>query len=182
MLSKLNISYTFADLQVGDYIINNIAIERKTINDLKSSIIDKRILFQLKDIKQYPKFLLIVELNENPYGGIIHENALRGFVLSTLLESQVPIIFSQNEEDTAKYISLLASKSKKSHLSLRQKIPLSISEQKQYILEGFPGIGPATAKKLINQFGSIKKIINADENSLRLILGKKFEAFKKIID
>lgn len=181
MLSKLNINFEFTHLPVGDYIINDIAIERKTINDLKSSIINKRILFQLKEIKQYPKHLLIVELNENPYEGIIHENALRGFILSTLLESQVPIIFSQSEEDTSKYLSILASKTKKSHLSLRQKIPLSEKEQKQYILEGFPGIGPATAKKLIKQFSSIKNIINAEESQLQLIIGKKSDAFKKII-
>jgi len=182
LLSKLNIDYEFVSLDVADYIINDIAIERKTISDLKSSIINKRILFQLKEIKQYPKHLLIVELNENPYEGIIHENALRGFILSTLLESQVPIIFSQGEEDTAKYILILASKKRKSCISLRKKIPLSIDEQKQFVLEGFPGIGPATTKKLLKQFGSIRNIINSDEISLKSILGKKFEAFKRIID
>jgi len=52
----------------------------------------------------------------------------------------------------------------------------------QFILEGFPGIGPTTAKKLLKKFKSIKKIINASEEELKEILGKKTETFLKIID
>ncbi|MCX8158949.1 MAG: helix-hairpin-helix domain-containing protein [Candidatus Pacearchaeota archaeon] len=182
ILSKLNINYEFANLPVADYIINDVAIERKTISDLKSSIINKRILFQLKEIKQFKKYLLIIELNQNPYEGIIHENALRGFILSTLLKTKIPIVFSQNEEDSAKYLSILASKTKKSHPSLRQKIHLSTEQQKQYILEGFPGIGPTTAKKLLSSFKSIKNIINAKDEEIQKILGKKTKYFKKIIN
>ena len=185
ILSKLNMNYEFTHLEVADYIINNIAIERKTIPDLKGSIISKRILFQLRELKQYPKSLLIVEgiSNFELYQGIIHENALRGFLLSTAIDNQIPIIFTENEEDTAKYLSVLAMRESipKTPTSLRQKLSLSKEEQKQFILESFPGIGPATAKKLIEKFKSIKNIINADMNELEELLGKKADLFSKII-
>jgi pseudouridine-5'-phosphate glycosidase len=42
ILSKLNIEYEFAHLPTGDYVINDVVIEIKTIPDLKSSIINKR--------------------------------------------------------------------------------------------------------------------------------------------
>jgi Fanconi anemia group M protein len=182
-LVSQNIQIEFKHLPVGDYLVNDVAIERKTLNDLKSSIINKRIFFQLKELKQYPKHLLVIEgfQENNIYEGIIHENALRGFILSTLLENQVPIVFTQNEKDTARYLSVLASKTKKTAPSLRQKIPFTEQEQKQFILEGFPGIGPSTAEKLIQKFKSIKNIINAEETELQEILGKKAESFKKII-
>ena len=184
ILSKLNIDYEFSHLPTGDYIINDVIIERKSIPDLKSSIISKRILFQLKELKQYPKSLIIVEgfSTFDIYEGIIHENALRGFILSTALEHKIPVIFTENEEDSAKYIAVLARKTKKTELSLRPKIQLDKDEQKQFILEGFPGIGPTTARKLLTKFKNIKNIINASDKELIEILGKKGETFRKIIN
>jgi len=184
ILSKLNIDFEFIHLPTGDYIVNDVVIERKTIPDLKSSIINKRILFQLKELKQYPKAILLIEgiSTFELYEGIIHENALRGFILSTALEHKIPVIFTENEEDSAKYLAVLAKKTKKASLSLRPKIQLDKDEQKQFILEGFPGIGPQTAKRLLHKFKTIKNIINADEKEISEILGKKAENFKRIID
>ena len=42
-LVKLNHEVQFEQLEIADYLVNNIAIERKTKSDLASSIIDKRI-------------------------------------------------------------------------------------------------------------------------------------------
>lgn len=183
-LVSLGCQIEFRRLDVGDYLINGVAIERKTLADLKSSIINKRILFQLKELKQYPKHILLIEgfSFKEAYSEILHENALRGFILSTLLNFQVPIIFTENEIDSARYFSVLAKKTEKTSLSLRQKIPLTKEEQKIFILEGFPGIGPQTAQKLLQKFKSVKNIINASESELEEVLGKKAEIFKKIIE
>ena len=59
-LVNLKIEVEFKNLPIADYLINDIAIERKTISDFKSSIIDKRIFSQLKELRQYPKHLLIL--------------------------------------------------------------------------------------------------------------------------
>lgn len=183
ILSKLDCNPEFQHLNVGDYLINDIAIERKTIPDFKTSIISKRLLFQMKELQQYPKSLIILEgiKNFTLYEGILHENALRGFILSVLLEHKIPIIFTEDEEDTARYLAVLARKTKKTPSSLRQKIPLTPEEQKQFILEGFPGVGPSTAKALLKEFNSLKDIFNAKEKSLEKILKKKASAFKKLL-
>ncbi len=183
-LSLLNIPFEFQHLEVGDYIINNIAIERKSLSDLKSSIINKRIFTQMENLKQAPCPLLIIEgINEFMYQGIIHENALRGFILSTSLKYKMPVIFTQNEKDTALYLSLLAKNNKDKEISLRpSRIFSSKKEQIQFILEGFPNIGPKTADKLIKKFKSLKNIINADEKDLEEILGKKTKLFKELIE
>src|SRR3989344_5514115 len=122
-------------------------IKRNTIKDFKSSIIDKRIFSQLNELKQYPNHLLILEGLENTelYKGQIHENAFRGFLLSVALNFKTPIIYSINEEDTAKYLSILATKKNKKTEPIRASKTLSSDkEQLQFILEGFPEIGPAT--------------------------------------
>ena len=131
-LIKLGFQIEFQQLKVGDYLVNDVAIERKTISDLKSSIINKRIITQLEEIKQFPKSLLLVEgiTNEDIYSGIIHENALRGFLLSVALEFKVPIIFTQNEKDTARYLSVLANKSPKKRF-LNESIKITENEERK---------------------------------------------------
>ena len=184
-LANLGFQIEFQQLKVGDYLVNDVAVERKTINDLKSSIINKRIIQQLQELKQYPKNILIVEgiSNEDIYSGIIHENALRGFLLSVALEFQVPLIFTQNEEDTARYLSVLAKKSPKKDFSLRAtKLFKSKEERLQFILEGFPNIGPVTAKKLISQFKTLRSIINASEEELKPILGSRTKDFLDLLN
>jgi ERCC4-type nuclease len=66
-LVSLGVKIQFEQLEVGDYIVKSTIIERKTVQDLKSSIINKRIHEQIKNLKQYPRSLLVIE-------GISEEN------------------------------------------------------------------------------------------------------------
>lgn len=178
LLIKNNIEVEFKQLEIADYIINDIAIERKTFSDLQSSIINKRIFTQLQNLNQYKNTLLIIEGESEKF---IHENAIRGFILSALIDQKIPIIFTKDEKDTSIYLIVLSKRTKK-EISLRQSITFkSKLEQLQYILEGFPNIGPVTAKKLINKFKSLKEILNAPEKELEPILGKKATDFLKLI-
>jgi len=184
-LIKIGFEIEFKQLPIADYIINDTAIERKTISDFKSSIINKRLISQIQEIKKYPKHFIILEGLEttDPYSGRIHENAFRGFLLSIALEYKVPIIFTLNEEDTVKYLYVLAKKQKKNEFSLRpSKTFLSEKEQLQFILEGFPGIGPITSKKLLKKFKTIKGLANSSKEELQEIIGKKAEKFYELIN
>ena len=48
----------------------------------------------------------------------------------------------------------------------------------QVILEGFPGIGPKTSKKLLKEFKTIQNVVNASEEDLKRILGKRAKSTK----
>lgn len=187
LIASREIFLDMKHLPVADFLIRDIAIERKSVVDFLSSMISKRLSRQLEEMKQYPKQLLIIEGIEehelyndsrNRETGI-NPNAIRGFLLNILLEYQIPIIFTKNYEDTAKFLLVLAKKETREHESIRaKKKSLSKKEQMQYILEGFPGIGPSTAKKLLKHFKSLKNIINAKEEELKKLIGKKSEIFK----
>ncbi|MEK6811014.1 MAG: ERCC4 domain-containing protein [Nanoarchaeota archaeon] len=184
-LVKRGFAVEFEQLDVGDYIVNGVAVERKTISDLKSSIVDKRIISQLNELKQYPKHLLIVEGfgGGDIYSEGIHENAFRGFLLSVAFNFKTPMIFSIDEEDTAKYLSVIARKNDKNENPIRaSKILLSDKEQLQFIIEGFPEIGPATAKKLMNEFSNLKEVANASKEQLEKVIGKKSQHFYNLIN
>ncbi len=182
-LISLNIDIEFKQLEIADYIIGNIAVERKTISDLIGSMINKRLFQQLENMKQYPSSLLIIEnfSNLNLSESKLSENAIRGLLLSISLDHKIPIIFSKNEKETALFISLLA-KRKKSSFSLRSKVNLSDSEKIEFILEGFPSVGPVTAKKLLSKYKTIKSIINAPEEEIKFILGKKADKFLELLN
>jgi len=188
-LVHLGLDVEFKNLKIADYLIKGVAIERKTVSDFISSMINKRLLRQLEELGQYPNKLLIIEGideqelytdSEDRTG--MHPNAIRGFLLSILLKYKIPLIFTKNYEDTAKFISVLAKrKSKKLPLNINKK-SLNKKERLQFILEGFPGIGPKIAKKLLEKFKTLKNIINAPEEELKEILGKKTEIIIKIIE
>jgi len=188
-LTRLGLGIEFKDLKVADYLVKGVAIERKTVSDFVSSMVNRRLLKQLEEIAQYKDRLLIVEgideqelyTDSQDWTGM-HPNAIRGFLLSILLRYRVPIIFTKNYEDTAKFLSVLAKrKPKELPLNVKKK-NLNGKEQLQFTIESFPGIGPKTAKKLLKKFKTIKNIINASEEELKEVIGKKAENMKKIID
>lgn len=186
-LTSKNIDVELKHLKVADYIIGNIAVERKTTQDFISSMLNKRLLKQLEALKQYKKRILLIEgideqelyndSNNKTEKGV-HANAIRGMLLCSILEFEVPIIFTKDSADTASFLNVLANRVTKPNrqISLKAKKKAhSKAEQQQFIIEGFPGIGPATAKELLKRFKTIKAIINAPAEELGKInrLGKK---------
>jgi len=183
-LVELGIEIEVKELKVADYIVNDVAIERKTVHDFISSMLSKRLTNQLDSMQQYKNRILIIEgidehelySNGVPNTGI-HPNAIRGFLLSIILEHRTPIIFTKDSEDTARFISVL-SKRQKRELSLNvSKKNLNKKERMQFILEGFPGIGPKTAKKLLSHFKTMRELFNASIEELKDLIGKKAEVF-----
>ena len=181
----------FCSLPVADYIIGDVAVERKTISDFISSMVSKRLAKQIESLKQYKNRMLIIEgisekqvYNDKAIQGI-HANAIRGMLLSIMLKSKTPVLFTQDYEDTAKFLVLIAkrceNKSKDKCINAKRK-SASVSEQLQIILESFPGIGPATARELLKKFGTIKSLIDAGPQEFtEKRLGRKAALIKELV-
>ena len=184
-LINLGIEIEFKELKVADYIVKNVAIERKTVNDFISSMINKRLFNQIQELQQYQNKLLLIEgvdeqeLYSDDENGV-NGNAIRGFLLSILLKYNIPIIFTKNYEDSAKFISILSRKQTKEMALKAKKRILNKKQQLQFIIESFPGIGPKTAQKLLKKFKTIQNIINASEEELKQTIGKKAEVITKL--
>ena len=166
---KTNISYE--KLEIGDYLIGDTIIERKTFSDFIGSMISKRLISQLIEMQKYENKILILEGFGYNYSKFnVHENAIRGMILSTIQSFKVPIIYTADERDTAKFLISIARRQEKNKIefSIRQnKTPKSIREQKQFILEGFSEIGPTTAKKMLDKFGNLRKTFESLPEELR---------------
>jgi len=197
-LDKVGVPYEVKQLNVADFVVktkiggkeDTISIERKTQNDFINSIIDKRLLNQVNMMrKNYKVSLLIIEGVENLYSmRNIHPNAIRGFMVTLVFDYGVQIVTTRNYKDTALFIQRIVERLNKARkpLSLSdRRIPLTVNEQKLYVLESLPGVGPVLAKNLLKEFGSVEKVFLASVDELQDVdkMGpKKAKKIKEIIE
>lgn len=179
-LTKLGIDITVETLAIGDYqITDDLIIERKTASDFVSSITDKRLYKQAKDmVDNFNKPIMILE-GDNLYSGFMNPNAVRGALAAIAIEFGIPILPTRGPEDTAAMIRRIIIREQnpnKLPIQIRtEKKPLTLLEQKLFIIESLPNVGPVTARKLLEEFGSVKNIVNASEKELQEVegIGKK---------
>jgi ERCC4-related helicase len=185
-LERLNVDIKVKSLAVADYqVSDDVAIERKTNNDFISSIMDKRLHKQAKElVDNFKKPLMIIEGAEL-YSGFIHPNAVRGAMASIAIDFRISIIPTRSPEDTAAMIYRIAVREQtheKSDIQIRtEKKPLTTWEQQLFIIESLPNIGPVTAKKLLEEFKSVKNVINASEDELKKVEGIGDKIAKRIL-
>lgn len=198
-LIKEGIEVEKKQLDIADFIIQtknlngtiqNVGIERKTIEDFLNSIIDKRILNQLIILKEnFDVPVLVVEGESNIYSlRDFHPNSIRGIISTIAIDFQIPIIPTKNQRDTAKYLAIIAKRLEKSRRPLSlvpKRKPLTIKEKQLFVVESLPGIGPTIAKSLLKKLKTIKKIASAQEKELQKVekIGKiKAKELKELFE
>ncbi len=175
-LIDLGVQVRTGQLTSADYIISGrVGIELKKVPDFVASLIDRRLLEQVRELKQaFDKAVLIVEGEEDMYNiRQVHANALRGMMASIVLDYGVPILTTKNPKDTAGLLAVMARREqeKSRDISLHEKKPLTIQEQQEFLVSALPGIGLVTARSLLTYFGSLKAFINASPEELAKIEG-----------
>ncbi len=170
-------------LEVADFVLSpRCACERKTADDLEASVMDGRLFEQAKNLAdsvERPFFAVIGR--EFPRLG---EKAMRGAVISLIIDFGLPVMFFENEEELAVFLYHVAEREQlKEHKLMRLRFGkkgFTLAQQQQFIVESLPLIGPAAAKALLNHFGSVEAIMNADEKKLQEVEGIGKEKAKEI--
>ena len=189
-LTEMEMDVKVRPMAVGDYqVSDDVAIERKTAKDFVDSIMDKRLFKQATELREEFKNPLIILEGDDFYNGFINPNAVRGSIASIALDFGISIIPTRNAQDTAAMIKRIAIREQtgeKPHIQTRtDKKPVNMWEQQLFIVESLPNIGPVNAKKLLEHFGTVSKIINASENELMEVegIGKKTaKNIRKVVD
>ncbi len=170
-------------LGVGDFVASErVAFERKTAADFEQSIVDGRLFSQAKALNDsYPAPIIAIIGKEFSR---INPKALQGALLSIATDYKIPVFFFDSETELAEFIYAAAFREQfveKRELRLNsEKHSLPMHEQQQFIVESLPLVGPVHAKKLLEQFGSIKAIANAPEKELLEVDGIGETKAKKI--
>lgn len=162
-------------LKAGDYYINNeILIERKTATDFVTSIISRRLFHQCSVlVRTHARPLIIVEGDPYATGHKISHQAIHGALISLSVSWQIPVLISNDKEDTVQTMVTAAKQSLQGRNTsiYGHKKPKSLKNKQIHFLQGLPSVGPSLAVRLLESFKSIDAVINATINDLESIEG-----------
>ena len=176
-------------LTVGDYVIDgSIVIERKTHADFATSLVDGRLFPQAAALARSPHRPIV--LLEGPAPDQMPDadaRALKGAMLSLAVMWRLPVIQARSPEESLYVLQLLADQLARTEPGILQRYdrkPKRLASKKIYMLQGLPGVGPALANRLLLQFGTVERIMTADESMLTQVRGigaKKAERIRKLV-
>ncbi len=176
VLHTLGAAIDLRRLDVGDYAIGDrILVERKTSRDFVDTLVERDLFGQIKALAEAaPRPILIVEGDDIYTVRNIHPNAIRGTLAAVTVDLGVTLLFSRDAEDTANMLYVLAQREEGERGERKmhpRKSYRSRREEQEYVLGAFPNIGMKHARLLLEEFGSLKAVIDADLKDLTAVRG-----------
>lgn len=100
LCEKNNMDVTIKRLKVGDYVCEDICIERKQIDDFCSSIMDGRLKNQIKNMKKKYKhnYVLVSGIISKRHNYDFHEHSILGMIVSIVVKNQVNVLLLEDEK------------------------------------------------------------------------------------
>lgn len=182
-LSSFDVNISDKQLDVADYIVSeHIGIERKTVDDFLTSFFNQRLFEQLEKMAEsFEKPLLIIEGNPSMLfeSRNVHPNSIHGVLSFITLDHKIPIIWSHSPKVTASQIYWIGHREqikKSNHLHARVcKRNKNTQEHQKFIVSGLPNINSVISRRLLKEFGTVKRVFSAKEERLTKVegIGKK---------
>ena len=173
-LAENNMQVHLEKLEYADYVLSSRSgVEIKTVPDFVDSIIDGRLLHQIKDLKRsFERPVVVIEGSEDIYSvRNVHHNSILGMMATIAVSYGIPIIQTRNFKETAALLQMIARREQEEtgkdfNLHADRK-PSTLKEQQEYLISSLPGINSGLAKPLLKHFKSVKNLINASEKELQ---------------
>jgi ERCC4-related helicase len=191
-LVDLSINIEMEKIENCDYLLSNrCGVEFKTVQDFVDSIVDGRLLQQIKNLKQdFERPLVVIEGIEDIYSARnVHANSIRGMLATIAISYGIPLLFTKNSKETASFLSIIAKREQaetpKDFTMHSEKRVMTVKQWQEYIVSAFPGIGATLSKPLLKKFKTVKSIVNAKQERLEKVekIGpKKAENIRKVLD
>ena len=176
LLRKAGTSLDILTLDTGDYIVSSdIIVERKSIRDFVSSIVDGRLYGQCTRLKnEFKHPVLIMEGDSGDIAKILDNPFVFYSAVSKIaIEFGIPVIQTPNATHTAKLLIALGTRKgivgnillKKPH----KKTGVAIQEQQLNILCALPGIGEKLATRMLEKFATPRAALLASVDEIALV-------------
>lgn len=172
ILRKNGLYVQMRPLDVGDYVVAEYAVERKTVRDFISSLYGGRLFEQAQRIsRSYRDYLLIVEGDlQEMLADLRNPKVYWGTLIALALNFGFKVFFTLDAEQTADLLQVLATKSRRSGtirpLLVRKPRMGTIKDWQLSLLESLPTIGPKLGEKLLASFGSVRGVFRASRSEL----------------
>ncbi len=172
-LEDYELEMTFAQLPVGDYIISDrIGIERKTVSDFESSIVNSRLFDQAERLHAaFKKPILLIEGGDSERR--LKKNVMLGTITKLYVDYNIQVMRTESAKDTAYTVYRFAEHEQ----AEEERFPRAVGLKKAHstyqwqllILGSIPGIGSKLAQRLITHFKSIRGVMSADVEELKKV-------------
>jgi Fanconi anemia group M protein len=168
------------NMEVGDFIVSDrVGVERKGPTDFLDTLVGERGFDQIKAlVNNYDRAVVMVEADSptDLYGRRgIPDEAIRSAITTMYADFEAEVLFTGGQEETAKQLATLARREQTERdtevNAHGQKETSTLTEQQEYIVSSMEGIGPATAKNLLERFGGVRSVFTASKEELRGVDG-----------
>lgn len=167
-LSELGAEIEIAALLAGDYAVGaDTLVERKRVLDLHAAVLKGRLWPQLGKLRAACAcpYLLVegTDLDRGP----LHHNAVRGVCLA-VIDQGIALLRSGYQRDSALWIHRLAVRCQQLEPAAARPAyaqrprPKPGDETAEALLAAVPGISVASARALLERFGSVAAVVAAE--------------------
>ena len=117
----------------------------------------------------------------------IDPQVIKGAIVSLSVSRQIPLIFSKSPDGTSEILVMAGIQDVKYRDEILKRAgrrPRRLLTRKLFLLQGLPGIGPKIAKRMLEHFGSVEKVIAASEHAISCVEGigrKKASQIREIV-
>ena len=191
-LTKLDVRVYFSRLPVADYVLNpELAVERKSVRDLVSSVYDSRLFYQAAKLSAaYAKPFLLVEGDSKEVESLARNlKSFYGAIANVSLAYGLRVLYTANPKETAVAIAELLTHARAKPLArIPSELPprsKSVPQQQLYLVSSMPGIGRKLAEKLLSKYGTPRRVMGLTAGELAMTQGigwKKAEKIKEMMD
>ena len=176
-LCALGFDVHLQKLAAGDYAIDGVAlIERKTVRGLHLALIDGRLWRQLGRIRRQAKWRYLVLEGHSIYDGPLKPSAVRGLAIA-VDDLGISIVRSRDEADSAEWIARIAVRRRGGVRNVNRPAYAQRPQRDEDVfpperaLAAAPGVSTVTARKLLDEFGSLTDVLLAHPDELIRVEG-----------
>ena len=161
---------------VDRYVLSKrVAVERRTGGGFLKGIMEKTLFTSAIYLRQRLDVpVLMVEGKVNYEYSMMTPAAVRGALSSMMLLYGMSVLATAEVEETVELIAMMARQEQIGipEISLIPKRKATtLDDLQRRVIEMLPGAGMVMARDLLQQFGSVRAIINASEDDLREMRG-----------
>ncbi len=175
-LIELGAKIHLEKLDNADYLLSSrVGVEFKKTEDFVNSLIDGRLLEQMRGLKKnFERPLVIVEGEQDIYSvRNVHPNSIRGMLATISISYGIPVMFTKNYKESAAFLKIVAKREQEENgndFSLHgTKREMTLKDWQEYIIAALPGVGSTLARPLLREFKSVKNVINASADELKKV-------------
>jgi DNA excision repair protein ERCC-4 len=169
------VDVTVRRLLCGDFLVGDrFTVERKTLRDFASSIIDGRVFRQASAMARGPRRgVLVLEGSSADSRAVgVQREALQGALICVSVFLGLAVLRAQDSAETARLLVYLGRQARAyAHGSQPRPgyRPKGRRARQLFLLQGLPRVGPERAARLLDRFGSVQAVATASEADLATV-------------